>query len=602
MAIRDWKVGTRLALAFGLMLALLVAIVALVAVSSDQMHRAAEQAKQLQRLAMVAEKWSAFMGQQVARVEAMVRFGDNPALQAYFQQQIQATRDVVDGLQQQLEADIGISGQREQLAQVAALRQAQIAARDELMAAVKSLDMARAAELLQSRYLPGAKAYTDAQQALAQRLVQEAESAVDEAEKRSELLMIVEIVVGAVAVVLGIIVAVSLARGIVRPLREAVGLAGAIAQGDLTQHVHTQRGDEVGDLMRALDAMQAALRQALGRIRGAADGVASASAEIAQGNQDLSSRTESAASSLEQTAASMEQLTEAVRHSADSSRTANQVAQQAADAAQRGGTAVREVIGTMKGIEASSQKIADIIQVIDGIAFQTNILALNAAVEAARAGEAGRGFAVVAGEVRQLAQRSAQAAKEIKTLIEESVARVQQGGQQVDAAGRTVEEIVQAIQRVADMIGEVTAATTEQSESITQVNAAIGQLDQTQQQNAALVEQTTAAAESLRQQALELQQVVGQFRTGEGLPVAVASPAPRPSLAKAPARKPAAPKPLGTTARREPSLPKPAAAAQAPAAPAAKAGSTKPAAPAKAAAPTPMPAVPANDDGDWETF
>ncbi|WP_132962489.1 methyl-accepting chemotaxis protein [Tepidimonas ignava] len=593
MAIRDWKIGIRLGLAFGLMIVLMLMVFVAAWVGARTVDQHVRASDAITDVAFAAEKWTALTRQQVARTQALARFGDNPELLAYFQQQIAATREQVDQLEKQVADSIGLSSQQSAFERVRQLRAAQIAVRDEVMAAVRAGDMERARQLAESRYQPAAQAYTAAQQALSDALVKEAEQLVDQAREAARVAQWLELAALVVAVVLGIGVAVSLTRGIVRPLREAVAVAGSIAQGDLTHRLHTSRGDEVGDLLRALDAMQTALRQAFARIRGASDQVASAAVQIAQGNQDLSARTESNAASLEQTSASLQQLTDGVRHSADAARTANQVAQQAADAAQRGGAAVREVVGTMQGIDASSRKIADIIGVIDGIAFQTNILALNAAVEAARAGEAGRGFAVVAGEVRQLAQRSAQAAKEIKALIEESVARVQQGGQQVETAGRTVEEIVQAIQRVADMIGEVTAATAEQSDSITQVNAAVSQLDQATQQNAALVEQATAAAESLRQQAAELQRVVAQFRTGDNLPVAVEPTATsKPSLPKvAPPRKPAGPpKPLpGAAARREPSLPKPApATAKAPAAAASKAG------------PAPKPA--AADDGEWETF
>ncbi len=307
-------------------------------------------------------------------------------------------------------------------------------------------------------------------------------------------------------------------RWVLQPLggepAEVGRIVHRIAQQDLVADAH-ERSAAAGSVLAAALAMRDQLRGVVERIRASADQVALASAEIAQGNQDLSSRTENAAASVEETSASLQQLTEAVRNSSQAAAVANQLAAQAAEAARSGGQTVAQAVASMKGIEASSQKIADITNVIDGIAFQTNILALNAAVEAARAGEAGRGFAVVAGEVRSLAQRSAEAAKQIKALIEESVQRVQAGSAQVDAAGRTMEEIVQAIQRVADMIGEVTAAAQEQSENIAQVNAAVGQLDSTTQQNAALVEQAAAAAASLNTQAQALLQVVAQFRTGD---------------------------------------------------------------------------------------
>ena len=301
-------------------------------------------------------------------------------------------------------------------------------------------------------------------------------------------------------------------KRIVEDLRRAGQAANDVAAGNLTTDIHTSRQDEVGDLMRALSAMQESLSSVVQRVRSGSDSVSTASAEIAQGNNDLSGRTEQQASALEETAASMEELSSTVRQNADNARQANQLASSAAEVAARGGEVVSQVVSTMDEINTSSKKIADIIGVIDGIAFQTNILALNAAVEAARAGEQGRGFAVVAGEVRSLAGRSAEAAKEIKGLIGASVERVDAGSRLVADAGRTMQEIVGSVQRVSDIIGEITAAAAEQSDGIGQVNGAVTQLDQMTQQNAALVEQSAAAAESLKDQADRLAAVVGKFR------------------------------------------------------------------------------------------
>jgi methyl-accepting chemotaxis protein len=270
--------------------------------------------------------------------------------------------------------------------------------------------------------------------------------------------------------------------------------------------------DEAATLLAALNRMQDSLRSVVGQVHESSSSIRHASSEVASGNTDLSHRTEQAASSLQQTASSMEQLTSTVRHSAESARQASQMAGSAAQVAQRGGQVVAQVVSTMDEINHSSKKIADIIGTIDGIAFQTNILALNAAVEAARAGEQGRGFAVVAGEVRSLAQRSAAAAREIKTLIGASVDRVQAGSKLVADAGSTMDEIVASVQRVADIIGEITAAAGEQSAGIGNVNSAVTQLDSMTQQNAALVEQSAAAAESLREQAERLSGVVGTFK------------------------------------------------------------------------------------------
>ena len=304
----------------------------------------------------------------------------------------------------------------------------------------------------------------------------------------------------------------SMVRKMVTPLRQAVSLADRIASGDLSAQIQPDRADEIGDVQRALARMTEALRSLVGEVRHSADSISTASSEIATGNQDLSQRTEATASNLQQTASSVTQLTQTVAQSAEAAAQANQMASSAAAVAQRGGEVVRQVVQTMGEINASSKKIADIIGVIDGIAFQTNILALNAAVEAARAGEQGRGFAVVAGEVRNLASRSAEAAREIKSLIGNSVDKVESGAQLVHSAGSTMDEIVASVQRVSDIIGEITAAAGEQNGGIRQVNQAVTQLDQMTQQNAALVEQSAAAAESLREQAQRLTGVVATFR------------------------------------------------------------------------------------------
>jgi len=303
-----------------------------------------------------------------------------------------------------------------------------------------------------------------------------------------------------------------LARNISRPVQQASIALKAVADGDLSVTVPGAGKDELGDLLNALGQMKASLVSTVSQVRSATDSINVASMEIASGNQDLSARTEQAASNLEETAASMEELTSTVRNSADAARQANQLAASASEVAVRGGQVVGQVVSTMDEINHSSKKIADIIGVIDGIAFQTNILALNAAVEAARAGEQGRGFAVVAGEVRNLAQRSAEAAKEIKGLIGTSVDKVEVGSRLVADAGQTMQEIVGSVQRVSDIIGEITAAAGEQSEGIGQVNTAVNQLDQMTQQNAALVEQSAAAAQSLKDQASRLAEVIRVFR------------------------------------------------------------------------------------------
>jgi methyl-accepting chemotaxis protein len=326
------------------------------------------------------------------------------------------------------------------------------------------------------------------------------------------------LVAGAVA--LGVVIGWFVARGLTRQLgaepSEAAALAQGVSQGDLSAPIELRHGDTTS-IMAALKAMQTSLAQVVANVRTNSESVATASAEIAQGNQDLSQRTEEQASALEQTAASMEQLGATVKQNADNARQANQLAQGASVVAVKGGAVVGEVVGTMRAINDSSKKIADIIGVIDGIAFQTNILALNAAVEAARAGEQGRGFAVVASEVRNLAGRSAEAAKEIKGLIAASVACVQQGNQLVDQAGTTMAEVVDSVKRVTDLMAEITAASDEQSAGVSQVGEAVGKMDQVTQQNAALVEESAAAAESLKIQAQRLVQTVAIFKLASGV-------------------------------------------------------------------------------------
>ncbi|MFG6485963.1 methyl-accepting chemotaxis protein [Roseateles sp. BYS78W] len=369
-------------------------------------------------------------------------------------------------------------------------------------------------------------------------------------------------------------------------LHAATEAAEALARFDLTHNIPSGGSDDVGRLLTALEGTQRSLQKIMGDMRSAADSIGTASAEIATGNLDLSQRTEQTASNLQNAASSMAELTGTVKQTADAAMTANQLASSAASVAQRGGEAVSQVVATMDQISQSSRKINDIIGTIDGIAFQTNILALNAAVEAARAGEQGRGFAVVAGEVRTLAQRSAEAAKEIKSLISASVERVDSGTEQVQAAGATMTEIVASVQRVTDIIGEISAAAREQSEGIASVNASVVQLDQMTQQNAALVEESAAAAESLREQSGRMTESISVFRLG-GASHRAAAPAAAKFAAPAlkPAVKAAAPKPAATAAKP--------AAVKTKAAPAAVAATPRPA-PATAPATT--------DDGDWETF
>jgi len=321
--------------------------------------------------------------------------------------------------------------------------------------------------------------------------------------------------------------AFSLVRAIMNPLHEALAHFSAIAAGDLTTHIQVNSTNEMGHLMSGLQQMQQGLADTVQNIRQSSASIAAASSQIASGNMDLSSRTEQQASSLEETASSMEELTSTVRQNADNAKQANQLAATASSVAAKGGDVMSQVVETMDAIQASSTKIVDIISVIDGIAFQTNILALNAAVEAARAGEQGRGFAVVAAEVRTLAQRSANAAKEIKSLIDDSVQKVGVGGRLVEQAGATISEVVDGVRRVTDIMAEITLASEEQSTGIEQVNQAIGQMDQVTQQNAALVEEAAAAAQAMQDQAYHLSQTVSKFKVNEGLAAAVSAGTPQ---------------------------------------------------------------------------
>ncbi len=418
--------------------------------------------------------------------------------------------------------------------------------------------------------------------------------------------------------VLGLLLCAALGTGVSRSIVSALGAepqdlrqaVDAVSAGDLTARLSLRPGDR-GSVMASTKTMQDNLARVVGAVRLNAESVATASAQIAAGNNDLSGRTEAQASALQQTAASMEELGSTVRQNADNARQANQLALQASGVAVDGGEVVSQVVDTMRGINESSRKIADIISVIDGIAFQTNILALNAAVEAARAGEQGRGFAVVASEVRSLAQRSAGAAKEIKTLINASVERVEQGTALVDKAGTTMQEVVASIRRVTDIMGEISAASGEQQAGVGQITEAMGQMDRATQQNAALVEESAAAAESLRVQALQLVEAVAVFKLEQGdgaarpMSTTALSPVRR---APAPAPRVAAPRPAvahkprvaGTASA--PKIAGPASRAlahQGAAAGSRPTGAARPAGPAAA----PRPAGPNRaDDGDWTSF
>jgi methyl-accepting chemotaxis protein len=394
------------------------------------------------------------------------------------------------------------------------------------VAAIRANDNAQAIQLLNG---PMTQLYASLN-ALGIRMINEQQAAAlaeyQASQATFELVRAVCLAGLAFGLIMAALVGYLLVRAIVRPIEQAVKIAGAVAQGDLTQTIEVTSTDETGRLLQALKDMNDSLVRIVGQVRTGTDNIATASSEIAAGNLDLSSRTEQQAGSLEETASSMEELTSTVKQNADNARQANALATSASEVAGKGGAVVAEVVQTMGAINTSATRIVDIIAVIDGIAFQTNILALNAAVEAARAGEQGRGFAVVAGEVRSLAQRSAAAAKEIKVLIDDSVEKVHHGSQLVDRAGTTMAEIVQSVNRVTDIMSEITAASQEQTAGIEQINGAIAQMDQVTTQNAALVEQASAAATSLQEEAAKLAQTVGEFKlvTSPGVRAVVAKP------------------------------------------------------------------------------
>ena len=476
--------------------------------------------------------WARNIHSGVTRTTAIAKSAD-ASLATFFADEAAASTRNSSQLQQQIEPLIESPEEKELWAGIAKARQAYLSTRDTIFKAKKDGDVATAERVFAQEFLPATRQFIELISKLSsvQRADIDARAQDIQGEYASANLWM--IVIGAIGLLSGLLLAVLLTRSITHPLSDALAVARTVAANDLTSNIAVRSRDEIGQLMRALQTMNGNLAATVARIRAGVDNIASASGQIAAGNTDLSSRTEQQAASLEQTAASMEELSSTVKQNADSARQANQLAAAASDTASRGGATVSEVVGAMSAISASSVKIADIVSVIDGIAFQTNILALNAAVEAARAGEQGKGFAVVAAEVRTLAQRSAQAAKEIKGLIEDTVGKIGQGSDSAQRAGATMQDIVASVQRVTDIMGEIAAASAEQADGIEQVNRAVSQMDEVTQQNAALVEEAAAAAGSMQDQAADLKRAVSAFRLpGGGQVVEVegeASALPQPS-------------------------------------------------------------------------
>ncbi|MFC5479951.1 methyl-accepting chemotaxis protein [Massilia suwonensis] len=511
----NMKIGQRLALGFAVVLALSILITVIGILKLDAVADAAEQMldQPVKKERMISD-WASNIAIAVIRTSAIIKSSD-PSLTEFFARNTAETNAKAQTYLKEVEPLLTSPEEKATFARMISLRGAYAGGRAEAVRLKSEGKNEEAMQVHDKVYIPAAEAYQaniQALVALQRKQVDDLRGQIQDIKRESGRTVVL---LGVLSVAFGAVCAVWLTRSITRPVQAAVQLARRVAAGDLTSRREISSKDEIGALQDALADMNAKLLGLVTDIRGGSHAIATASSEIAAGNLDLSARTEQQAGSLEETASSMEELTSTVSQNAGNARQASMLATSASEVAGRGGVVVSQVVQTMAAINESSKKIADIVGVIDSIAFQTNILALNAAVEAARAGEQGRGFAVVASEVRNLAHRSAAAAKEIKVLIDDSVARVDDGARLVDQAGATMNDIVGSVKRVTDIIGEITAATDEQTAGIGQINEAINQMDQVTQQNAALVEQAAAASGAMHEQADQLLQAVSVFKLAD---------------------------------------------------------------------------------------
>jgi methyl-accepting chemotaxis protein len=547
MSLTQFKIGTRLGIGFAVVLGLLVAVLLVGLYSMGQLSARTHDIVADKNVKMAAANTMSDNVRNITLAITSVVVAPTEALVQAELAKIGEARKKYGAAKETLQKKISTDKETALMAELDAALKAGAPLNNKVIELRNAGQTEEAIAFLTQQAAPSLKRVLGALDSLVAYEGEQAAQAATQAETLSASARASMIILGSVAVLLGAFVAWIITRSITRPINAAVAVAETVASGDLSSHIVVNSSDETGRLLGALKAMNDSLLGVVAQVRHGTDAIATASSEIAAGNLDLSSRTEEQASSLEETASSMEELTSTVKQNADNARQANQLAKSASEVAVRGGSIVAQVVDTMGTINDSSKKIVDIIGVIDGIAFQTNILALNAAVEAARAGEQGRGFAVVATEVRNLAQRSAGAAKEIKELIAASVANVDTGSRLVNEAGQTMGDIVDSIVRVTDIMGEITSATHEQTIGIEQINMAIAQMDEVTQQNAALVEEAAAASQSMQEQAGELAHVVGFFKTGNHVasvsklsPARAAAPAPaiaRPAAKPAPARK-----------------------------------------------------------------